>query len=97
MFYPIVYAILIFLLIRSIDKQITLIIDEEYTGKNEVIKETLEKLLIKRFKNKWKGIIRFSQIGKHSQAHILAWKTHRQKLRAGIKRIAEEEIMELLI
>lgn len=95
--YPILFAILIYLLIDSLDEQFNIIIDEEYTGKDGVIKETLEKLLLKRFKNKWQGIIRFSQIGRHSQAHILAWKTHRQKSRVGIKRITEEEIMKLLI
>lgn len=95
--YPILFAILIFLLINSLNEQFNIIIDEEYTGKDEVIKETLNKLLLKRFKDKWQVLIGFSQIGKHSPAHILAWKTHRQKSRVGIKRITEEQIMKLII
>lgn len=95
--YPIFFAILIFLLIKSIKAQITIIIDEEYTGKNDVIKETLEKLLLKQFKENWKGAIRFGQIGKHSPAHTLAWKNHRQKSHAEIRKINKEEIMGLLI
>lgn len=94
--YPILLAILIFLLTHSLDEKMSLVIDEEYTGKNEIIKETLEKLLLQRFGKKWQGTIRFSRIGKHSPAHKLAWKIHRQKLRTGIKKITEEEILKLL-
>jgi len=47
--------------------------DEEYTGKNEVIKETLEKLLLKRNGDKWTPTIRFAQIGKHLSASLSAF------------------------
>lgn len=95
--YPILFAILAFLLVSpQNEKTSTIILDEEYTGKNDVVKETLEKLLVKQFKEKWQGIIRVSQIGKHSPAHIIAWETHRQKPRTGIRRINEEEIIKFL-
>lgn len=95
--YPILFAILVFLLVGPLkEKTSTIILDEEYTGKNDIVKETLEKLLVKQFKEKWQGIIRVSQIGKHSPAHILAWETHRQKSRLGIRRITEEEIIKFL-
>ena len=94
--YPILFAMVIFLLVESLDKNSTLIIDEEYTGKNEVIKETLEKLLVKRHGKKWQGIIRFDQIGKHSPAHTLAWKTHRQKIKTRIVKITEKAVLKLL-
>lgn len=94
--YPVLFTVLVFLLIESLDKKITITIDEEYTGKSEVIKETLEKLLQKRFRGKWQGVIGFSQVGKHSPAHKLAWKVHRNKQKTGIKRVTEEEILRLL-
>ena len=43
-------------------------IDEEYTGKEEVIKEVLEKLLLRKLGSKWVGSIRFGRIGKESEA-----------------------------
>lgn len=94
--YPILFAIVIFILIKPLNSLVILKIDEEYTGKEAVIKETLEKLLIRRFGIKWQGVINFGRIGKHSNAHSLAWKTHRSRKKIGVKKISEKEILELL-
>lgn len=94
--YPILFAIVIFLLVVLVDEKTSIIIDEEYTGKNKIIKETLEKLLTKHFGEKWQGTIRFSRIGRQSPAHKLAWKIHRSKRKVGIKRVTKEEILRLL-
>lgn len=94
--YPVFFAMTIFILTEPLDHAALLKIDEEYTGKEEVIKETLEKLLLRRFGKKWQGNIIFGRIGKHSPAHQLAWEAHRSKRRANIKRITEAEILELL-
>ena len=75
---------------------ITFIIDEEYTGKNNIIEQALAKLLNLRFKDKWNGNIRFKLIGKLSPAHKLAWKWHRLKQKGGLRRLKEEEILKWL-
>lgn len=70
------FAILIFFAIR--DKKLNcLVIDEEYTGKDAVIREKLEDL----FKNNDLKVpeIRFGLIGKLSPAHRLSWKIHKKK------------------
>lgn len=94
--YPILFAIIIYKLIEPLDHKIILKIDEEYTGKEEIIKETLEKLLKRKFGKKWQGEIRFGNIGKLSNAHKLAWRIHRNKNIKGIKKITENEILSLL-
>ena len=82
---PMLFAACIYLLIQKLDKQTVLIIDEEYTGKERIIKSTLEKLM----GNKWEGDIRFVRVGKSSPAHHLAWTIHRHKLnRSKVKKFA---------
>ncbi len=69
----ILFSILIYILIKELPpSDVVLKIDEEYTGKEELIEETLEKLLHKRSRGKWKGSIRFGRIGKQSSAHKMA-------------------------
>lgn len=94
--FAILYAIIIFLILSDSEKKKTILIDEEYTGKNKIITETLEKLYFKQTGKVWPGIITFGQIGKHSNAHKLAWTTHRSKKRVGIRTITQVEIGVLL-
>ena len=76
----------------------TIIVDEEYTGKEDIIGESLRKLLVDKSRVKWQGQIRFKQIGKMSFAHKLAWKIHRAKKRpTDVKKILEDDILKLLI
>jgi len=90
---PILFAMCIFLLIKDLNKQSILIIDEEYTGKDKIIKSTLEKLL----GIKWEGSVRFGRIGKDSPAHHLAWIIHRHKSRRNeAKRLAVADIDKVL-
>lgn len=92
----ILFAILTYILVEKLPKDIVLKIDEEYTGKERVIAETLEKLLVRKLTKNWRGKIRFEQIGKHSPAHRLAWSIHRQKNKQRVRGIKLEEISRLL-
>jgi hypothetical protein len=92
--YPIFFAILVFILIYKFKSDISVKIDEEYTGKERIILETLEKL--RKRKSKWRGNILFGQIGKHSLAHTAAWRVHNMKQKGTYKRISEAEILHFL-
>lgn len=93
---PIVFAVLTFLVLKTL-KQLPgiIVIDEEYTGKENTIKETLQKLISRYTKNRWQGYIRFKRIGKSSPAHKLAWKIHSLKKSAQVKNIKETDILRL--
>ncbi|MDP1722240.1 MAG: hypothetical protein Q8L37_03445 [Candidatus Gottesmanbacteria bacterium] len=91
----IIFSVILFILIE--DHTIDILkIDEEYTGKNEIIEETLKKLF---FQNRIKRIpsVRFVRIGKLAAAHKLAWRVHRSKGRlAETKRISEKKILKYI-
>lgn len=93
---PIVFSVLVFLSLKQL-KQLpgVIVIDEEYTGKENIIKETLKKLIAEHAKNRWQGYIRFKRIGKSSPAHKLAWKIHSLKKSARVKNIKETDILKL--
>lgn len=93
----VVFSVLVFLLLDTLDAIPTIIvIDEEYTGKDKIIKETLRKLIDRKTRKRWEGYIRFKQVGKLSSAHKLAWTIHRKKRFTGIKKIAEVDILRFL-
>ena len=94
--WPVLFGIIAWILIQDLPKNIVLRIDEEYTGKEGIIKETLEKLLLKRFGVKWKGEIRFGRIGKKSRAHLLAWKIHRGKNRQKVRSLTVGDILKIV-
>jgi len=95
----ILFAVLVFMLLDNLGTPLnTIIIDEEYTGKDNIIGESLRKLLVDKSRTKWQGQIRFRQIGKLSSAHNLAWKTHRARKRPiDVKKILEDDVLQLLI
>lgn len=75
-----------------------IIIDEEYTGKEDIIEESLRKLLVDKSRKRWQGQIRFRQAGKLSPAHKLVWKTHRAKKRPkSVKKILGDNVLRLLM
>lgn len=89
----IIFSVVLFILITdySID---VLKIDEEYTGKNEIIEETIKKLFL-RSRKKRIPYVRFVRIGKQSPAHKLAWEVHRLKGRLRhAKRVSEKKILK---
>ena len=94
--WAILFAIVIFLMTEELGADATMRIDEEYTGKEEVIKEVLEKLLIRKLGSKWVGSIRFGRIGKESEAHKLCWYVHREKNRQKVRSLKAEDILKLL-
>lgn len=89
---------LVFILINTLDTPPdTVIIDEEYTGKDEIIRESLRKLFLNKLPKDWQGQIRFKQVGKLSPAHKLAWETHRTKKKPlSVKKISEEDVSRFL-
>lgn len=93
-FYAVIFAVLVFILLSELDELPgVIVIDEEYTGKERIIRETLDKLLHRKTKGKWKGDIRFKQIGKSSTAHSLAWRLHRQKKKTIEKKVTQEDVL----
>lgn len=91
----VVFSVILFILIS--DKKLTsLNIDEEYTGKNAIIEETIGKLF-SHMRAKKIPSIRFTRIGKRSPAHRLAWQTHRSKGRYNrVMKISETEVLRLI-
>jgi len=93
---PIWFAIVIFLLLDDTSSQAIIVIDEEYTGKEALIEETLLKLFNKRFPKGWQGSIRFKKIGKSSPAHQLAWSLHRKNRGLVLRKLTYLEVMKLI-
>lgn len=93
--FAIIFAVMVFLVLRMLKKiPSTIIIDNEYTGKDRIVCDVLEKLLLLQSKGRWHGIIRVGQIGKHSPAHVLAWSLHRKrKKRQGSKKVTASDIL----
>lgn len=87
------FAVLVFLAIRN-KKIDSLIIDEEYTGKDVIIREKLKELFKKE--NLKIPEIQFALIGKLSPAHRLAWAIHKKKAKLLAKVIVEKDIIGLL-
>lgn len=90
-----VFSTCLFMLVSELNEPITLVIDEEYSGKEKVIKKTLDRLAFKFPKKYLKITVRFDRIGKLSPAHRLAWKVHRSKNRQRYRKLKEEEILVL--
>ena len=93
---PIWFAIVIFLLLDDTSSQAIIVIDEEYTGKEALIEETLLKLFNKRFPKGWQGSIRFKKIGKSSPAHQLAWSLHRKNRGLVLRKLTYGEVMKFV-
>lgn len=93
----VIFAVLVFLLLRRLKKMpSTIILDEEYTGKDALVCETLETLILRQSKDRWKGMIRIAQVGKHSPAHVLGWSLHREKKkRIDIAKVTAGDILRL--
>lgn len=74
------FAVMIFYLIRNYLKQIDqIIIDKEYMGYEKLIRKLFLEICLKnRIKIK-SDIINFRQIGKKSNAHLIAIKAYRKK------------------
>lgn len=88
----VIFSILVYPLMAEYRIEV-LKIDEEYTGKNLIIEETIKKLYA-RHRIKRIPDVRFVRIGKQAAAHKLAWKVHRSKGRlAGVRKILEKEIL----
>lgn len=76
---PILFGVVIYVLISKLSKiSGNIVIDEEYTGKERIIKETIDKI-VSGAKIKKNLDIVFGRVGKHSPAHKLCWKVHKDK------------------
>ncbi len=88
----VIFAVCIFILISKNLKITAIEIDEEYSGKEEIIMETINKLL-KSTKHPTYITIRFRRIGKNSPAHYLVWNIHRGKRNSKYRRLSLKEIL----
>ncbi|MEK7163728.1 MAG: hypothetical protein AAB768_01130 [Patescibacteria group bacterium] len=88
----VIFAVCIFILIFKNLKITAIDIDEEYSGKEEIITKTLDKLL-KSTKHPTYITIRFRRIGKNSPAHYLVWNLHREKRNPKYRRLLLSEIL----
>lgn len=94
--YPQIFTILIYLAMNQLKSfPNMLFVDEEYTGKNKLIKDFLLKL-IKKTKPKWSGDIRFKLVGKLSPSHKLAWSIHNKTSKFKFIKTNEVEILNYL-
>ena len=94
--YPQIFAILIFLALKGLRTfPSILFIDEEYTGKDKIIRDLLLKL-IKKARAKWSGEIRFKLVGKQSASHKLAWGLHNKTLKTKYLKTNEIETLKYL-
>lgn len=88
-----VFATIVYILIIKFGKNFTRIkIDEEYTGRQKFILEQINKLYLKNKKKK-EFDISFTNVGKQSSAHKLAWKIHRKKLKKEALVLKYEDIL----
>lgn len=92
-FGPIFFAVLVYLLIRN-EKFTSVLIDEEYTGKEEII----ERVITRCWRSSRKiPLVQFGLVGRLAPVHIFVWKIHRAKgrdLRG--RKITAKEILRLL-
>jgi hypothetical protein len=95
-FWPVIFALAIFILIDGLPSEAVILIDEEYTGKESRITQILENLLEQRFDHYWQGSIRFGRIGKSSSAHRLAWWVHRSKNRQRFRSLKVVDFLKLV-
>ena len=94
--YPTLFTILIFIALKQLKVfPNILLVDEEYTGKDEIIKSLLTKLILKT-RPKWDGEIRFVRVGKPSPSHKLAWGIYNKNKKLKYVKIDEIEILKFL-
>lgn len=90
------FAILIYYCIRNyLNKIQQILIDNEYEGREEDIKRNLLRVIWKDYPSFDKKLIKFSRIGKKSNAHRVAYQTFIGKL-APNKIITKKEVEELI-
>lgn len=90
----VLFGVVIFILLQEFKQRPTAVdIDEEYSGKSDMIEETILKLYSQLHERV--PVMRFIRIGKHANAHRVAWKTHRQKRVSNSKVVPEKEILKL--
>ena len=90
------FAVVIFLLVKDLPQTATLVIDQEYTGKEKIVEQSLTKLLQQQSSGRWRGSIRFQRIGKHSPAHRLAWRARRGLSNIEVTKLSEDEVLKFL-
>lgn len=82
-------------ILNFINKNPTIILDNEYEGKENIIKYLLLELIKKQKIILDKKSVQVSRIGKDSNAHILAINTKRGELKPN-KKLSEKDIINIL-
>lgn len=92
---PLFFSVLLFYLIKD-ENFGSVLIDEEYTGKDSFITEKLLLFFNTHTAGRRRPEISFGKIGKHSSAHTLAIRVHRAKGHGAVK-ISLGQIIALLL
>ena len=80
------FAVLIFLLIKSdLKKDFQIFIDREYSGKEEIIKNTLKKCVIRAGKELEMKDVHFLLVGNKSGSHKRAIEVYRKRIKPDLK------------
>lgn len=88
---------LYYLLKKHMHSLSRILIDNEYMGKERQIKEYLTNLLVRSGHTVERYQIQFGYVGKHSPAHILAWRTRRKLLKPNLILTATQMLGEFHI
>ena len=89
------FSILVYYCIKNYIKEEVIFIDREYEGHERDIKKHLLRFIWRNNPNFNKRLIRFTNLGKKSRAHRLAYQTFAGKL-APNKIISKEEVKKLI-
>ena len=91
-----VFSAALFLLLKEIAEQITLvIIDQEYEGHEATIRGRLLQLLRGAGMQVYADIIAFGSVGRKSEAHYLAWRVHKGEISPD-HQVTLNELLEVL-
>lgn len=91
-----IFSVGLYLLLKNhIKKNDSVIIDVEYSGRSDSIKENLINLFKSERAKISSNNLRFTRIGRKSNAHNIAYLAHRKVLKVG-KIIGEEDLMKYL-
>lgn len=91
------FAILLYLLIKDdLGKIQSVVVDIEYTGKENLIKTFLKRILIKSNNKFETSSISFRQVGRKSRCHKMAIEVYRRRRKAS-KEISLGEVMKYVL
>jgi len=90
------FAAAICILVKNVIKKChQIVLDREYSGFEKLINNKLKEFISENYHVQNVRIITM-QIGKKSRAHLLAYRTYKQKDKCAVRKIRAEEIIEII-